>query len=94
VRNVIEILIAQQKCETIEQQSVLDYEKLFKDPEFGPESKYNPIYFNNDLDEKTAFDLEFSLKKVTWMRPSEIAPKPKISGFTDLNVSNATPDEL
>lgn len=73
---------------------MLDYNRLFKDPEFGPESKYNPLYFTGDVDSKSATELEFSIKKIGWMRPSEIAPKPKLAGFSDLNVSKATPDEL
>lgn len=50
VKNVIELLIASQKCQPVEQQSVLNYELLFKDPDFGPEASYNPIYFEGDLD--------------------------------------------
>jgi len=33
---------------------VLNYDLLFKDPDFGPESNYNPLYFEGDLEPKTA----------------------------------------
>ena len=29
---------------------MLDHDKLFRDPDFGPESTYNAIYFEGDLD--------------------------------------------
>jgi hypothetical protein len=67
---------------------------MFKDPDFGPESKYNPIYFENDLDERTVIELDIQLKKLEWLRPKQIGPKPKLVGFTELNISNATPEEL
>ena len=60
---------------------------LFKDPDFGPESQYNPFLFQGDLKDKTLADLEYSLRKVSWMRPREIAPKPRLTGFTELNTS-------
>ncbi len=73
---------------------MLDNNKLFKDPEFGPESKYNPIYFNGDLDARLSADLEIPMRTLTWLRPNEIAPKPKLIGFSELNINNHTPNEL
>jgi hypothetical protein len=57
-------MLVGQCCESFEEQSVLDYEKLFKDPEFGPESKYNPLYFNGDLSEKEIASLDSSSLKL------------------------------
>ena len=34
------------------------------------------------------------LKKLEWFRPKNISPKPQLTGFTDLNLSGATPEEL
>ena len=48
---------------------MLDYELLFKDPEFGPDTRHNPIYFDGDLEAKLANEIEFSLKKLQWLRP-------------------------
>jgi len=64
VKQVIDLLVEQQGCLAPEEQTVHDESLLFKDPDFGPEANYNPIYFSNDIDEKSALELEFSLKKV------------------------------
>lgn len=37
VKLKIETMIAEQKCKSIQEQHVLDYNLLFKDPDFGPE---------------------------------------------------------
>ena len=53
VKKVLELLIADQGCKSIDEQQVLNYELLFKDPEFGPRSSiYNPVYFEGDVSDK------------------------------------------
>ncbi|CDW89694.1 cysteine protease family c02 [Stylonychia lemnae] len=94
VKQVIELMIAQQQCQSVQEQSVLNYNLLFKDPDFGPEAQYNPLYFEGDLDQKLAQELEFSLRKLSWMRPQEIAPMPKMAGFTELDLSKASQEEI
>ena len=86
-------MIEEQKCQTIREQSVLDYELLFKDPEFGPDTRHNPVYFDGDLEAKLANEIEFSLKKLQWLRPQQISQKPKLAGFNRIDFSLASEEE-
>jgi hypothetical protein len=31
---------------------------LFKDPDFGPDSTYSPLFFEGDLDKQTALEID------------------------------------
>ena len=46
----MDVLIQEQGCQALDEQTVHDHEQLFKDMDFGPEAKYNPIYFTGDID--------------------------------------------
>ena len=54
VKMVLDTLLATQQCKAVDEQAVLNYDLLFKDPDFSPESTYNPLYFDGDLEEKVA----------------------------------------
>lgn len=83
----IETLLDSQGCQSLQEQTVLDYDKFFKDPDFGPEHKLDSIYLYGDVEEKKLQDLDRSFKTLKWLRPAEIAPIPRFSGFMELNLS-------
>lgn len=73
---------------------MIDHEKLFKDPDFAPESSHSPLFFEGDLDKQTAIEIDLQVKKLDWLRPKLIGPKPTLTGFADLNLQGAAPEEL
>jgi hypothetical protein len=48
------------------------------------------LYFENDLDEKFKDEHSRYFGAMKWMRPKQIAPVPRLSGFLELNVKEAT----
>ena len=74
-------LAAAQQCQSFAQQhGGIDYDKLFKDEEFGarPES----LFTGGDLPEDKMVSLGGKLNKVEWYRPQQIAPDVGLVGFT------------
>ena len=60
-------LIQDQGCQSVQEQTSLDYNKLFKDPEFTADVQ--SIFRAGDLPEHKMPLMENKLKKVTWYRP-------------------------
>lgn len=73
-------ILQDQNALTIKQQKKIDYDKLFKDPDFGcnPES----VYKDGDIPAHKLLTLESKLRKLEWFRPQQIAPDYDMIGFT------------
>ena len=65
--DVARSLIAGQGCQSIKQQTSIDWEKLFKDPDFSTieESIHRP----GDIPETKMLTFENKLKSIAWYRP-------------------------
>ena len=80
-----------QNCVPLKDQNGIDYDKLFKDPEFLPQE--SSIHVEGDIPKAKAILMKNKIRKVRWQRPQEIAPDPEFVGFLkSLKVEN--PDNL
>ena len=74
-------LVEDQQCQSFKQQLAgIDYDKLFKDPEF--DAREESLFTPADIPQDQMVTLAGKLKKVEWYRPQQIAPDVGSIGFT------------
>lgn len=59
----------------------IDYNKLFKDPDFTDDLGKS-VFIKGDVPTHKEVVLMPKLRKIRWYRPQQIAPNPRLIGFT------------
>lgn len=73
------VMLDEQECQTVKQMMSINYDKLFKDPEFTRTEE--SIIKKGDLPESKMLFFAEKMKKIKWFRPQEIAPDFHLMGF-------------